>query len=169
MPDDGNRYEAIEGDIHVTPSPSLRHQLISWRLCSALDRFLVKAGHGLVLSAPFGVEFPATSEGVQPDIFFVSRERREIVTKRGIVGAPDLVIEILSPSTAGRDRNIKLRLYEQQGVQEYWVVDPDEDFVDVWRFAEQPAHERFTEALPVRFGTEEVGVIDLESVFAPDF
>ena len=169
MPDDGNRYEAIEGDLYVTPSPSFRHQLVSWRLCGALDRFLVKAGHGLVLSAPFGVEFPATSEGVQPDILFVSRERYEIVAEGVVVGAPGLVVEILSPSTAGRDRNIKLRLYEQQGVQEYWIVDADENFVDVWRFGEEPAHERFTETLPVRLGTEPVGEIDLRAVFDPDF
>ncbi len=169
MPDDGNRYEAIAGDLYMTPSPSFRHQLVSWRLCGALDRFLVKAGHGVVLSAPFGVEFPATSEGVQPDILFVSRERYEIVAEGVVVGAPDLVVEILSPSTTGRDRNIKLRLYEQQGVQEYWIVDADENFVDVWRFGEEPAHERFTETLPVRLGTEPVGEIDLRAVFDPDF
>ena len=118
MPDDGNRYEAIEGDLYMTPAPTFRHQLVSWRLSRALDRFLFEAGHGLVLCAPFGVEFPATDEGVQPDILFVSGERREIIAEAGIVGAPDLVMEILSPSTAGRDRSIKLRLYERQGVRE---------------------------------------------------
>ena len=169
MPDDGNRYEAIEGDLYMTPSPSLRHQLVSWRLCSALDRFLVKTGHGVVLSAPFGVEFPATSEGVQPDILFVSRDRYEIVAESVVVGAPDLVAEILSPSTASRDCGIKRRLYERQGVQEHWVVDPNESVVDVWRFAEESAHERFTGTLPVRLGTDQVGEIDLKAVFSPDF
>ena len=169
MPDDGNRYEAIEGDLYMTPSPSLRHQLVSWRLCDDLNRFLVKAGHGLVLSAPFGVKFPDTSEGVQPDILFVSRERYEIVAEGVVVGAPDLVVEILSPSTAGRDRNIKLRLYERQGVREYWIVNPDENVVDVWRFGEEPAHKRFKGTLPVRLGTEPVGEIDLRAVFDPDF
>ena len=168
MPDDGNRYEAIEGDLYMTPAPTFRHQLVSWRLSRALDRFLFEAGHGLVLCAPFGVEFPATDEGVQPDILFVSGERREIIAEAGIVGAPDLVMEILSPSTAGRDRSIKLRLYERQGVREYWIVDPDENVVDVWRFGEEAEHERFRTTLPVRLGTEQVGAIDPGAVFAPD-
>lgn len=169
MPDDGNRYEAIAGELHVTPSPSSRHQRVSWRLSMAFDRLLCEPGHGLGYYAPMGVEFPATGEGVQPDILFVSRARRGIIEKAGVVGAPDIVVEILSPSTAGRDRTIKLRLYERQGVRQYWIVDPDENTVDVWRFAaEGRTHERFTSALPVRLGTEEVGVIDLDLVFSPD-
>ncbi len=169
MPDDGNRYEAIEGDLYVTPAPTTRHQRVSKRLLYALDRILERPGLGEVFIAPYGVEFPATGEGVQPDIVFVSGERRDIVAAAGIVGAPDLVVEVLSPSTASRDRTIKLRLYERHGVREYWIVDSDENAIDVWRFGKEPLHERFTEALPVRLGTEEVGVIDLESVFARDF
>ena len=169
MPDDGNRYEAIEGSSYMTPAPTFRHQRVSHRLGKALDEVLEQPGHGVVVPAPFGVEFPATGEGVQPDLLFVSNERRGLITDPELTGAPDLVVEILSPSTASRDRGLKLRLYERQGVREYWIVDPDENTLDVWRFGEDPAHERFTEALPVRLGTEEVGVIDLESVFAPDF
>lgn len=167
MPDDGNRYEAIEGDLYMTPAPGTRHARVSKRLQYALDRMLERLGLGEILVAPYGVEFPATGEGVQPDIIFVSRERREIIEEAGIVGAPDLVVEILSPSTAGRDRTIKLRLYERQGLGEYWIVDPDESTVDVWRFGEGRVHERCTGTLPVRLGAEDVGVIDLEAVFAP--
>ena len=152
----------------MTPAPGTRHARVSKRLQYALDRMLERPGLGEVFSAPYGVEFPATGEGVQPDIIFVSRARREIIAEAGIVGAPDLVVEIPSPSTAGRDRTIKLELYERQGVREYWIVDPDENAVDVWRFGKDPAHERFTEALPVKLGTEEVGEIDLEAVFVPD-
>ena len=168
MPDDGNRYEAIEGDLYVTPAPTTRHQRVSKRLLYALDRILERPGLGEVFIAPYGVEFPATGEGVQPDIVFVSQERRDTITEAGIVGAPDLVVEILSPSTAGRDRTIKLRLYEREGVREYWIVDPDENAVDVWRFGEERTHERFTETFPVPLGTRRVGSIDLKAVFAPD-
>ncbi|WP_419948281.1 Uma2 family endonuclease [Candidatus Palauibacter sp.] len=168
MPDDGNRYEAIEGDIYMTPAPTFRHQRVSLRLLLALDRILEQPGHGVVVPAPFGVEFPATGEGVQPDLLFVSNERRALITNAEITGAPDLVVEILSPSTASRDQGLKLRLYERQGVHEYWIVDADENTVDAWRFGEDPAHERFTRALPVRLGTEEVGTIDLGMVFTPD-
>ncbi len=169
MPDDGNRYEAIEGDLYMTPAPTTRHQRVSKRLQYALDRILERPGLGEVFVAPYGVEFPTTAEGVQPDIVFVARERVEMIAEAGIVGAPDLVVEILSPSTAGRDRTIKLRLYQRHGVREYWIVDPDENAIDVWRFGEEPAHERFEGTLPVRLGAEQVGTIDLEAVFAPDF
>ena len=168
MPDDGNRYEAIEGNSYMTPAPTFRHQRVSHRLAKALDEVLEQPGHGVVVPAPFGVEFPATGEGVQPDLLFVSNERRGLITDAGLTGAPDLVVEILSPSTASRDRGLKLRLYERQGVREYWIVDPDENAVDVWRFGEDPAHERLMATLPVRLGTEEVGSIDLGVVFTPD-
>ncbi|WP_428275113.1 Uma2 family endonuclease [Candidatus Palauibacter sp.] len=169
MPDDGNRYEVIGGELFMTAAPNFRHQKVSQRVFKELDRVLQEPGHGEVVYAPFGVEFPATDEGVQPDLLFVSNERREILGSDWIRGAPDLVVEILSPSTASHDRGIKLELYERQGVREYWIVDPDEHVVDVWRFGEEPAHERFEGALPVRLGTERVGEIDLQAVFAPDF
>ena len=168
MPDDGNRYEAIEGDLYMTPAPSIQHHRLTRALYEALKPLLTAPRRGELFWAPVGVEFPSTGEGVQPDLFFVSDEHRSRIGEHGIVGAPDLVVEILSPSTASHDRGIKRRLYERQGVGEYWIVDPDENVVDVWRFGEEPAHERFTETLPVRLGAERVGVIDLEAVFAPD-
>ena len=169
MPDDGNRYEAIEGDLYMTPAPTPRHQILLLRLYDALAAVLRERHGGVLLVAPVGVEFPSTGEGVQPDILFVSHERRGIIRDTSVRGAPDLVVEILSLSTASHDRGINRRLYERQGVREYWIVDPDENAVDVWRFGEEPAHERFEGTLPVRLGAEEVGVIDLEAVFAPDF
>lgn len=167
IPDDGNRYEAIDGDLYMTPAPSIRHHRLTRALYDALKPLLHKPEYGELFWAPVGVEFPATGEGVQPDFMFVSNERRGIIGEAGIVGPPDLVVEILSPSTASRDRTIKLRLYERQGVREYWIVDPDENTVDVWRFGEDPAHERFTTTLPVRLGIEELGSIDLGVVFTP--
>ncbi|MFQ5890724.1 MAG: Uma2 family endonuclease [Gemmatimonadota bacterium] len=168
LPDDGNRYEAIEGELYVTPAPTVRHQRISRRLERALDPLLTDAGHGEILHAPVGVEFPATSEGVQPDIVFISRARRSIVGEDWIRGAPDLVVEILSPTTAHRDRGVKLKLYDRQGVEEYWIVDPDGDSVEVWRFQGEPRFERFTERLPVRLGGEMIGEINLSQIFLRD-
>lgn len=168
MPDDGNRYEVIGGKLYVTPAPSIRHHRITRRLFRALDPLLVKAGRGELFWAPVGVEFPVTGEGVEPDLMFVSAERRGIVGKDWIRGAPDLVAEILSPSTARRDRSKKRDLYERHGVPEYWIVDPDANAVDVWRFGEDPEHERHTTTLPVRLGSERLGTIDLRDVFRPD-
>jgi Uma2 family endonuclease len=159
LPDDGNRYEAIEGELYVTPAPKVHHQRVSRRLERALYALVQDSGLGEILHAPIGVEFPATAEGVQPDIIFVSSERRGIVADDWIRGAPDLVVEILSPTTAARDRGVKRKLYERQGVAEYWIVDPDAAAVEVWRFADEPGFERFSDRLPVRVGGESVGEI----------
>ncbi len=166
MPDDGNRYEFIGGRLYVTPAPAIRHQRVSKRLQAALMRMLEDAGRGEVFYAPFLVEFPGTGDRVQPDLIFVSDERREIIGEKQVLGAPDLVVEILSPSTAHRDRGIKLDLYARSGVRQYWIVDPVEDIVDVWRFGDDPGHERLSGELPVRLGDERVGQIDLDQVFS---
>jgi len=169
-PDDGRRREAIGGDLYVTAAPSVRHQRVSGRLEAELRRLLEDPGHGEVLDAPIGVEFPETGEGVQPDLLFVSRDRRGIIAEDWIRGAPDLVLEILSPATAERDRGLKRELYERQGVSEYWIVDPEEDAVEVWRLTggdeRRAHHERFTDRLPVRVGDEYIGEIDLARIFA---
>ena len=168
MPDDGNRYEFIGGRLYVTAAPVTRHQRVLARLWSALFRILVDSGRGEVLSAPLLVQFPGTDDRVQPDLLFISNERRAIVGERQVTGAPDLVVEILSPSTAHRDRGIKLDLYARSGVRQYWIVDTDEDVVDVWRFGDEPGpgHERVSGELAVRLGAERVGRIDLDQVFS---
>ena len=166
MPDDGNRYEFIGGRLYMTPAPVTRHQRISKRLEMALMPILEHAGHGELFRAPYLVEFPGTGDRVQPDILFVSSERRGIIGEKAVLGAPELVVEILSPSTAHRDRGIKLDLYARRGVREYWIVDPVEDVVDVWRFGRTRGHERFAGEMPVRLGSEQVGVIDLDEVFS---
>lgn len=166
LPEDGKRYEAIEGELYVTAAPAIRHQRVSLRLEWALKEILVDPGLGELMHAPVGVEFPATGEGVQPDILFISRARSGIIAEKWLMGAPDLVVEILSPSTSSRDRGIKLRLYERQGIAEYWVVDPVDDAIEVWRFGRDPLHERFTGTVPVRLGEEQLGEIDLTGVFA---
>ena len=169
MPEDGKRYEAIDGELYVTAAPSRRHQWISGRLFTALNKSLFEPGHGWVYHACIALEFPATEEGVQPDIVFVSKARSETLVEEGIRGAPDLVVEILSPSTADRDRTIKKKLYQRQGVAQYWVVDPDAESVEVWDFesgTEMPA--RYVDRVPVRLGGQRGGEIQLRDIFSPE-
>jgi len=172
LPDDGHRHEAIEGELYVTPAPTSRHQRVSRRLVYALEAILGARGLGELFFAPIGVEFPDTQEGGQPDIVFVAAARREIVVEEGIRGAPDLVVEILSPGTSGRDRGVKRKLYERQGVDHYWIADPEARAVELWTFgtrpSEAPALQRFTGVLPVRLGGRMIGEIDLTGIFAND-
>ena len=172
LPDDGHRHEAIGGELYVTPAPSFRHQRISQRLERALVRLLEEPGPGIVVHAPIGVEFPDTGEGGQPDIIFMSAKRRDRIVAAGIRGAPDLVIEILSPTTEGRDRGVKRKLYERRGVEQYWIVDPDAEAVEVWDFAASgPGRlevRRHADELPVTLHGAELGSIDLAEVYRAD-
>ncbi len=170
LPDDGHRHEAIEGELYVTPAPTPRHQDIVLRLALRLHAALVDSGRGRLWVAPVGVEFPDTEEGVQPDIVFVSSAGLAIISDAAIRGAPDLVVEVISPTTAHRDRGVKRKLYERQGVKQYWIVDPEAESVEVWTLGERPSEapslQRYAKLLPVRLGREALGEIDLPEVFA---
>jgi Uma2 family endonuclease len=122
-PDDGNRYEVVDGELYVSPPPVREHQQASSELHGTIWSYLKSNPIGIVYAAPFGVILRRPS-GVQPDLVYVSNERPEILTDQGMSGAPDLVVEILSPSTRARDRGIKLREYEATGVRYYWIADP---------------------------------------------
>jgi len=122
-PDDGNRYEVIDGELYVTPPPVRDHQHSSSQLHGILWSYLQSNPIGLIYAAPIGVILD-TPSGVQPDLVYVSNARQDILTPDGIEGAPDLVVEILSPSTRSRDLGIKLRRYEAAGVPHYWMLDP---------------------------------------------
>jgi Uma2 family endonuclease len=124
LPEDGRRHEILDGEHRVTPAPFLRHQRISIRLSSRLFAFAELHGLGEVLTAPTDVVL-SPHDIVQPDILFVSRERAAILREENVRGAPDLVVEILSPGTRGRDQGIKLERYDRLGVREYWTLDPD--------------------------------------------
>ena len=131
------RYEVIDGELFVTPGPALRHQGIVMHLASQLHVFARSHDLGQVFTGPLDVLF-AEGDYFEPDIVFVQKDRAELLSERGVEGPPDLVVEILSPSTAARDRGIKLERYRLFGVPEYWVVDPDARTVEVWRLAENP-------------------------------
>ena len=132
---EGDRRELIEGDFYVVPAPSFRHQIISRNLGTLLWEFVRGEGLGQVVWAPTDVVLSLESV-VQPDILFISNERRGIITEDNVSGAPDLVVEILSPSTAERDRELKRTLYARYGVREYWIVDPEDSSVEVMALEE---------------------------------
>lgn len=128
---DGERYEVIEGELLLTPVPSFRHQRILSHLHFRLYAFVEAPGLGMVVPAPTDVILDAENV-VQPDLLFVAKERLAIIdTTGGVHGAPDLVVEILSPSTVGRDQGVKRALYSRYGVRECWFVDPDTQSIEV--------------------------------------
>jgi Uma2 family endonuclease len=139
--DDGNRYEIIAGELVVNPGPGLQHQEIVGRLHLLLRPFVDAHRLGRVILSPFDVLF-AEGDYLAPDLLFVRSERASIVRERGVEGAPDLVVEIVSPSTGFRDRGLKRERYAHYGVAEYWVIDPRAGRIDVYRLledAERPA------------------------------
>ena len=125
LPQDYHRHEIIEGDHIVTPSPSSRHQKVLATLQFYLDSHIRSQKLGTLLFAPMDVVLSETSV-VQPDLLFVSKLREQIITEPYVDGPPDLVIEILSPSTASMDRGGKMRLYAKYGIPHYWIVDATE-------------------------------------------
>ena len=128
---DGSRCEVLDGELVMAPAPDLRHQRINTRLSALVHTFVNERGLGEVFCPPCDVMLSPT-DVVQPDLIFVSRERGTILLEGDAVrGAPDLVVEILSPSTADRDRKLKRALYAAHGIREYWLVDPDAQTVTV--------------------------------------
>jgi Uma2 family endonuclease len=131
FPDDGKRREIIDGELYVTPSPIDRHQLILFNLTMAFGKFLEMHPLGKLRFAPLDVIL-SDHTVLEPDLLLVLNEHQNIL-QDWVRGAPDLVVEILSPTTAVRDRGIKLKAYAQFGVREYWIVDPDAQMVEVYR------------------------------------
>jgi len=128
------RYELLEGElVPMPPSPGESHQRVSIGLASSLYRFVKEHQLGRVYEAPFDVVLgePGDERVVQPDILFISKTQRPMIHPEEIRGAPDLVVEILSDATAEKDRTYKRRLYARYGVKEYWLVDPEEQTIEV--------------------------------------
>lgn len=135
LPESGStRHEVIADELVVTPAPGRVHQRIATVLSSRLHMFAESHALGEVYAGPFDVLF-AEGDYLEPDLLFVRKERLRILSDRGVEAAPDLVVEILSPATAQRDRGIKLERYRLYGVPEYWVVDPGARRVEVWDLA----------------------------------
>ncbi|MCC6179809.1 MAG: Uma2 family endonuclease [Chloroflexi bacterium] len=124
-PDDGNRYEVIDSELYVNPAPGWRHQRTVGALYRVVSTWVVEYALGEIVPAPTGVVLDEGT-GVEPDILFISNQRRSLISERGVEGPPDLVVEVLSPGTATYDRGIKLRRYAAAGIPHYWIVDPIE-------------------------------------------
>ncbi len=152
-PDDGNRYEVIDGDLVVTPPPGWSHQRAIMNLSGAIWAYLRRNDVGFVVPAPTGVVLDPET-GVEPDVVYVSRERASIISERGVEGAPDLVVEALSPSTAARDRGIKMRRYATASIPHYWILDPRAQTLEVYRLGAE--------------GYELIGIFKAHDVFRPE-
>jgi Uma2 family endonuclease len=127
------RCEIFNG--RIIPVPAITHQVISLRIASALLQYAESSRLGRVLPAPCKV---ILSEKIvmQPDVLFIRNERRGLIGRRGLRGAPDLVVEVLSPATRQEDLKVKKRIYEQYAVQEYWLVDPDHARIETMIWSE---------------------------------
>ena len=132
LPDDGLRHELIDGVHYVTASPVTRHQRILRKLAVEIELWLRDHPIGEMFFAPLDVVL-TRYDVVVPDLIYVSAERSEGIEEKGLFAAPDLAVEILSPSTRRRDETLKRRLYERVGVSEYWLIDPGSDLVSLSR------------------------------------
>jgi Uma2 family endonuclease len=160
FPDDGLRHELIDGVHYVTASPVTRHQRILRRLSYAIEAWLVEHPVGEMFFAPFDVVL-SRFDVVVPDLIYISAERSQALDAKGMFAAPDLAVEILSPSTRRRDEELKHRLYERTGVSEYWLIDPDRDVVSV--------HRRGGEAFANAVTLSSLGGDELTSPLFPGF
>ncbi len=133
LPDDGKRYEVIRGELYMSAAPRPIHQRVITRFSFFLEGYVEEHNLGTVFVAPIDVILPEKlGDPVQPDIVVIRRENLPIVGELNIQGAPDLVMEVLSPSNPAHDRSLKYQLYPEAGVPEYWIIDPHERRVEVF-------------------------------------
>lgn len=168
VPSDGRRWEVIDGEFEVNPSPSPRHQTVSRRLQFELMRALEEPGLALIFNAPIDLIL-APDQVLQPDLVILRCSREHLVTERGIEGPPDIVVEVLSPSTRVLDQRVKKGIYGRFGVPEYWLVDPVLGAIESWSLDEGQYRlvKRFDRTS--RLGTPQFAEVDVEldRVFRP--
>ena len=137
LPDDGNRYEVLDGELFVSPAPRFDHQFVVLRLATLLDEYVRKYTLGWVLTSPADIEFSPTTM-VQPDVFVVPDTGSGRPHDWSEIRRLLLVAEVLSPSTARLDRTLKRPEYQRQRIPVYWIVDADARLVEMW----EPGDER---------------------------
>ena len=128
---EGAPYQLIGGSLVMTPSPEVYHQDISGKLAYKMRGFVIKNKLGFLYYAPIDVKLSKYNV-FQPDVIFIRKKNKKIIGLKNICGAPDVVIEILSPSTAYYDLREKFRVYEKYGVKEYWIVDPKVKSIEIY-------------------------------------
>ena len=134
LPEDGRRHEIVDGEHYVNPAPNTKHQRVVLRLAIELSSFVRAHRLGEVFISPIDVVL-SDNDIVQPDVVFVSKDRKSLLTAANIQGGPDLVVEVLSESNRRYDEIIKRKRYETFGVAEYWIVDPELEIVKIHRRA----------------------------------
>lgn len=137
LPDNGPRFQLIEGELYMSPAPNRYHQAISRNIEFILLKYLERHPIGDLYDAPFDV-YISENDVFQPDIVFVKQENFGVLTDAGVEGTPDFVVEILSPSNAYLDKKAKLRVYARTGVKELWIVDPETRLAHVYDLQADP-------------------------------
>jgi len=137
LPETGPRYQLINGDLYMAPAPNRFHQDISRTIQFEILKYLERQPCGIIYDAPFDVVLTDVNV-FQPDLAFFSDERRKVLTDKGAEGAPDLVVEILSPNTARLDLDQKRIVYVRSGVSDLWIVDPDKLEIQVFDLHADP-------------------------------
>jgi Uma2 family endonuclease len=143
LPEDGKRYEIMDGDLYMTPAPATRHQQIVVRLTQILAAYLEAHPIGALYVAPTDVLL-SDNDIVQPDLLIVLDRGTARITEKNIQGPPDIVIEVLSPSTVARDLDLKRKRYEHFGVREYWMVDPDQNTLEMLQLTQEGRLQRLS-------------------------
>lgn len=167
LPDDGPRYEVIDGVLIEMPAPTIFHQAVLSEYFDLLKRHVRQRRLGLVLFAPVDVELTSL-DIVQPDLVFVSRANAQVIAPNGkrIIGAPDLVVEASSPRTTLRDQGAKRRLYASHGVREYWFINTETRTQVVWTLE----GDTYVETSPAEDGLRSIVLpelrIDVEALLA---
>jgi Uma2 family endonuclease len=165
LPDDGNRYEVVYGELLVTPAPRWNHQELVARLFRKIDRYLERFPGGHLVISPADVRW-GRDTGVQPDLFVVPKAVARTMDWRRIRELL-LVVEVVSPSSARADRFTKRRRYQEAGVPVYWIVDPEGKAVEVWTPEATRPIISATQVAWSPAGAEESLVVDLTELFKP--
>ena len=162
------RWELLRGELIMVPGPNTAHQRITLNLVRFLSAFVEENALGEVFISPYDVVLSRTNV-LQPDIIFVSSDQQSIITDANIQGAPALVVEVISPSTASKDREVKRGIYAETGVGEYWLVDPDARTISVMSLQDKDFREvaNYGAGEVLSSPTLEGLVLDLTRIFLP--